>query len=130
MTNDDAPNELDAVVEQRRKDQLKAVRLRKRAQAEIAKADKLLRDIKLGEMQRQIEQSRLMELAMNYMAQAAILDNDRAALKLATDAASQWAQHTRAATTKRRNDEVPKLIEAMTNRGEFAKRLLAIEEDD
>ncbi len=129
--NDDATAEdSDPLVEQHKKDQLKALRLRKRAQTEIAKADKLLRNTELGEMERQIEQSRLMELAMNDMVQAAILTEDRSALKLASDQASAWAAHTRSATTKRKNDLVPKLVEAMANRKEFARQLMAIEEED
>ena len=112
------------------RDKERAARLRKRAQAEIAKADKLLKNTELGEMERAIEQGRLMELAYNYMAQAAIIENDSRALKLANDAASQWCQHVRASSTKRKNDLVPQLVEAMANRKEFARQLMAIEEDE
>lgn len=96
----------------------------------IARAEKVLRRKSMGEMARQIEQSRQMELAYNYLAQAAILEQDNGLLKHASENASRWAQHCRGATTKRRNDEVPKLMAALADRKRFARELLAIEEVD
>ena len=108
----------------------RAKALRKKSQAHIAKAEKVLRDLSLGEMERQIEQSRLMELAFNYLAQAAIIEEDTNLLKHASENASKWAQHCRAAATKRRNDEVPRIIEAMSDRRQWARDLLGVEEID
>lgn len=96
----------------------------------IAKAERVLRRKSMGEMARQIEQSRQMELAYNYLAQAAILEQDNGLLKHASENASRWAQHCRGATTKRRNDEVPRLMAALADRKKFARALLAIEEAD
>lgn len=96
----------------------------------IAKAEKVLRRKSMGEMARQIEQSRLMELAYNYLAQAAVLEEDNSLLKQASENASKWAQHCRGATTTRRNDEVPRLMAALADRKRFARELLAIEEVD
>ena len=89
----------DPAVDQQRKDEAKAARLRKRAQAEIARADKILKDDSLGEMEAQILQSRKMEYAFNLLCQAAILLDDSRALKLASEQASAWAAHTRSVLT-------------------------------
>lgn len=84
----------------------------------------------IGEMDRQIECCRLREKAMGYLEEVAILTKDAALLKYAGEQASKWAGHMRSATTKRRNDEVPRLIAMLADRREFARQLLGIEEDE
>ncbi|MEL6705771.1 MAG: hypothetical protein AAFP15_16005 [Bacteroidota bacterium] len=104
--------------------------LREQAAQHMADAETVLRNEELGEMEAQILQSRLMERAYNLMQQVAIIEGDERLLKMASEAASKWATNTRAATTKRRNDEVPRLIRAMEDRKAWARKLMGIEEED
>jgi hypothetical protein len=71
-----------------------------------------------------------MERYCNKMLRVATLKGEYALVKTLGDQAAKWATNLRAATTKRRNDEVPKLIQAMENRKEWARTLLGIEEED
>jgi hypothetical protein len=85
----------------------------------------LLRD-DIGEMERQIQQAQHMELAFNLLQRVAVLEGDNAMLKNCAEQASKWAGHMRSATTKRKNDIVPELVEAVTKGAswsEAAKRL-------
>ena len=93
-------------------------------------AEESLERTDLGEMERQIEQCRHMELSMVLLQQAAVIDSDDKLLKFAGEQATKWATNMRAATTKRRNDEVPRLLRAMEKRKNWARELLGIEEDD
>ncbi len=105
--------------------------LKDKASEWMRRAEHVLEQTEMGEMERQIEQARCMELAYNCLQQAAVLGEiDIAALKLAGDYAAKWSTTMRGATTKRRNDEVPKLIEAMKDRRAWAQELLGIEEVD
>lgn len=106
------------------------LRLRLRAEEYLERAERVLEDESLGEMERQIEECRLNELSCNMLSRAAILADDPQLLKLASEQGVKWANAMRAATTKRRNDEVPKLIEDMQDRRKWAQTLLGVEEVD
>ena len=99
------------------------------AQAYVFEAEAVLQNTSLGEMDRQIEQCRLMELSCCVMQQLAIKKGDGALWKSSGEQALKWATNMRAATTKRRNDEVPRLLRAMADRKKWARALLDIPED-
>lgn len=93
-------------------------------------AEAAMRRADLGEMERQIEEAGHKELGYDYLVQVAVLTGDHALLKQAGEQAVKWATAVRSASTKRRNDEVPKLIDAMKDRRAWAQELLGIEEVD
>ncbi len=106
--------------------------LKQRATDYMRQAEESLERTDIGEMERQIEQSRLYELAYNLLQQVAIDDSDPRLLKFAGEQASKWASNMRQATTKRRNDIVPALVEAVTGGAtwsEAVKRLKLLEAD-
>ncbi len=104
--------------------------MREKAGQHMADAESVLHETELGEMERQIEQCRHMELAYCLLQQIAVIDADKQLLKFAGEQATKWATNMRAATTKRRNDEVPRLIRAMEDRKQWARDLLSLEEDE
>lgn len=102
--------------------------LKEQSAAHTRAGEESLKRTDLGEIERQILHCGHRELAMNLLEQAAILDDDFKLLKFAGEQATKWATNMRAATTKRRNDEVPRLIEAMNDRKQWARDLLGVEE--
>lgn len=96
----------------------------------MADAQEVLQRTDLGEMERQIQQCQHMEQYCNKMQQVATLGRDKQLLKMIGEQATKWATNLRAATTKRRNDEVPRIIRAMEDRKKWARELLALEEED
>jgi hypothetical protein len=65
-------------------------------------------------MERQILQCQHMEQYCSVMTQVALIEGDNGLLKTVGEQATKWATNMRAATTKRRNDIVPVLVEAVT----------------
>lgn len=110
------------------KDQAKADRLRKKAAADMARAEKQLKRSDVGEMERQIAQAQHMELSFNYMQQAAIVEGDNALLKNSAEQASRWAGHMRQATSKRKNDLLPLLIAALTGGASWSEAAKTLKE--
>ncbi len=89
----------------------------------MADAQEVLRREDLGEMKRQIAQCGHMEQAYNKLQQVAILTNDKALLKTTGEQATKWATNMRAATTKRRNDVVPILVNAVAGNATWSEAL-------
>ena len=100
--------------------------LRAEAANNMRAAEAVLRDESLGEMERQIEQSRLMELAYCQLQQVAIATDDTMLLRIAADNAQKWAAHMRSATTKRKNDIVPLLVQAVTDGASWSEAASAL----
>ncbi|MEL6706274.1 MAG: hypothetical protein AAFP15_18555 [Bacteroidota bacterium] len=100
--------------------------LREQATGLMADAKRALEDRSRGEMDRAIEQSTLMEEAYNLLQQVAIIECDDRLLKMASEAASKWAINTRSATTKRRNDIVPQLVEAVMSGASWSEAAEAL----
>ncbi|MGH1451199.1 MAG: hypothetical protein ACRBBM_17480 [Pseudomonadaceae bacterium] len=89
-------------------------------------AEESLERTDIGEMERQIEQCRLYELAYNLLIQVAIMTADKQLLKLASEQAAKWATNMRSATTKRKNDIVPSLVKAVTGGATWAEAVKAL----
>lgn len=97
--------------------------LREKAADHMRLAEQALERTDLGEMERQIEQCQQMELAMCVLQQVAIMTGDDKLLKFSGEQATKWAVNMRGATTKRRNDIVPVLVETVTAGASWAEAL-------
>lgn len=94
----------------------------------MADAQDVLRRTDMGEMARQIAQCQHMEQAYNKLQRIAILQGDKALLKTTGEQATKWATNMRAATTKRRNDVVPILVEAVAGNATWSEAVKRLKE--
>jgi hypothetical protein len=106
--------------------------LKERAQECFRAAEAALMRTDIGEMERAIEEARQKSLGFNYLEQAAIEDDDFKLLKHAGEQSTKWATAMRQATTKRRNDIVPQLVELLMSNAAWstAAKALSLKQDD